>query len=107
MILVLFIFPIQALKTWLIDNGGSSVVNEFEYSKTLSTKMRNLLLELLVNYVVDKFGLYPTRSAKIMLSKATVQLFPNLHTQNSKLDGIVRINYIETNFLILTLIDAF
>lgn len=80
----------QTIKTFLLENDGARIINEFNHTKNLSKSTRNKLFDLLVDFIFQRIGLYPSKDEKVAISKAVVELFPNLYALNSKLDGIVR-----------------
>lgn len=77
----------------MIENGGARLINEFNNSGTVSyTELwKRKLVDLLADFIFERFGLYPTPFQKITVCKATVELFPKLRVKDSKLDGIVRV----------------
>lgn len=77
---------------FLIERGGNRIINEYMLEGQVKDKTKTQLLNLLVDFIFEKFGLMPTREQKMMVSKAAVQLFPKLRTPNSKIDGIVSRN---------------
>lgn len=74
---------------FIIENGGSRIINEMSLCQQFTASAKNKLINLLSEFIVQNFGLYPTKEQKIAVSKATIKLFPILRVKTSKLDGIV------------------
>lgn len=85
----------QDLKTFLIENGGTRIVNELEKCKEYNDRSKNKLVDLLVDFMIQRFGLYPTAIQKRQVAKTTLELFKVFHIKKSRLDGIVRLDPLE------------
>lgn len=82
----------QDLKLFLIENGGVRIVNDLENCKEYNDRTKNKLIDLLVDFMIQRFGIYPTATQKKQVAKATLELFKVFHVKKSKLDGIVRLH---------------
>lgn len=60
----------------------------YKSQSTLTDKLRRKLVNMLVDLIIDRFGLYPTSLQKTMVAKAAVTLFPAYKVKNSS-NGIV------------------
>lgn len=69
-------------------NGGKCILQEYSINQTLTETQRKKFVGIIVNLIIEKFGLYPTAAEKIMVAKAAVNLFPYFKSRESK-DGIV------------------
>lgn len=57
----------------------------------LDVNQRRELIRILVDFIVEKFGLKPSAYQKLSVAKASVIIFPRLKFKNSLTDGTVRI----------------
>lgn len=78
----------KEIATYLNTNGGKDILREHKNSRTLSERMRKKLVNLSVDLMVERFGLYPTAAQKTIVAIAVVELFPSFKTRESS-DGIV------------------
>lgn len=79
-------------------NGGNDILHEYKTNGTLIEKTRKKLVNLVVDLIIQRFGYYPSASDKIMVAKATVNLFLCFKTCESE-DGIVSSTvYVYINF---------
>lgn len=76
----------------MIENDGARIVNEYAHNHKLTDSSRNKLVDVLADFMFLKFGPYPSKEEKILISKLAIELFPCLRIPNSKIDGIVSYN---------------
>lgn len=69
-------------------HGGKCILREYNTNQTLAEIKRKKLVGIIVDLIIEKFGLYPSAAVKIMVAKAAVNLFPCFKSHESK-DGIV------------------
>lgn len=81
----------QDLKIFFIENSGSRIVNELEKSKEYNERTKNKLVDLLADFIIQHFDLYPTTAQKKQVANATLELFSVFRVKKSRLDGIVRL----------------
>lgn len=81
----------QEIESYFTDNGGKDILRTYKSQNALTDKLRRKLVNIVADLVVDRFGLYPTSSQKIMVAKAAVILFPIYKVKDTP-DGIVNIS---------------
>lgn len=77
------------IKTYLIDNNASFIIDEYQKKQLLSDKLRREFVNKAVEYMQKKFGAYPKKADKSAVAKACVELLPAYKTENSSIGGIV------------------
>lgn len=77
------------MKEYIIQNGGHTVLNEYTKHECFSEKTRRVLINHLTNFITERFGSYPNKDQKVMVAKATIELFPALKVKDSEIGGIV------------------
>lgn len=80
---------LQEIELYLTDNGGKDILRLYKTQNTLTDKLRRKLVNIVIDLVIDRFGLYPTSPQKIMVAKAAVTLFPIYKVHDTQ-NGIVR-----------------
>lgn len=76
---------------YLDANGGKGVLSQYKKTKNLTEKLRHKMVNLVMDMAIERFGLYPTSSEKIVIAKATVKLFPVFKAKDTE-HGIVSRN---------------
>lgn len=73
-----------------MNNGGQDIMRLYKSQNKLTDKLRRKLINMIVDLVIDRFGLYPTSFQKIVVAKAAVVLFPVYKVKDTP-NGIVTI----------------
>jgi hypothetical protein len=60
-----FYFSLQDLEQFIADNQHKKLIIEENRNKILSDSSRGAAIDVLCNYMVDKFGEYPTMDEKV------------------------------------------
>lgn len=63
-----------------------------EHNKFLNDSTRKSMINLVVDFMVKCFGLYPSKFQKNAIAKAIIQIFPSMRYRNSQIGGIVSKN---------------
>lgn len=63
--------------------------NELNNGAQLGLTKRRELVRVIVDFIVDKFGLRPTAFQKSSVARAAIMLFPRLAFKNSQIGGVV------------------
>lgn len=78
------------LKDYFIKFNALWIIEEHEENKKfLTDSTRSKMVKHVVNFMVKKFGLYPSKFQKTSTAKATIELFPSILYKNSCIGGIV------------------
>lgn len=71
-----------------MKNGGKSILAEYNDKNNLSEPSRHKLVNILVDMLIERHGLYPPTIEKISIAKAALILFPKFKVNGTKY-GIV------------------
>lgn len=85
-------FISQDVEDYLMNNGGMYIIKEYEKSNTLNETMRRKLINILVDLLIQRYGLYPKSFEKTMLAIAAVKLFPKFKVDGTE-HGTVSVKY--------------
>lgn len=77
------ILYLQDVEDYLNENGAKDVMKEYDDRKTLTELKRHKLVNILVDMLIDRYGLYPKSLEKIMLAKAVIVLFPKFKVEGT------------------------
>lgn len=66
-------------------NGGKDILASYKKTNSIDETMRRKLSNIVVAFLTEKFGLFPTKDQKISVALATV----NYTVTNSQHGGIV------------------
>lgn len=70
------------LEDYLISENGTNLLSQRK--KPLTEKDRKRLIRHIYEYVISRFGAYPTKEQKEALSQAVVFLFPSLKSNRGE-----------------------
>lgn len=73
-------------------NGGVDIINEYNERKNLTESKRHKLVNILVDMLINRFGIHPKSYEKIMVAKAAIALFPKFKVEGTQ-HGIVSCFY--------------
>lgn len=79
----------QVIKDYLHRNGGGTILNEYKNTKQIGEQKRKLFVNLLVDFIVARYGLYPSTEVKKTVAMAAIKLFPCFEISSSKAGGMV------------------
>lgn len=85
------LFYLKDVEDYLKKNGGKPIFAEYERLNTLTEQMRHKLVNILVDLLIERYGLYPKIFEKIMIAKAAIGLFPKFKVDGTE-HGTVRVN---------------
>lgn len=75
---------LQDIESYLGANGGRDIRQEYDEMDTLTETKRHKLVNLLVDMLIERYGLYPSKLNKIMLAKAAIVLFPRFKVEGTE-----------------------
>lgn len=75
-----------------MKNGGKSILAEYNDKNNLSEPSRHKLVNILVDMLIERHGLYPPTVEKISIAKAALILFPKFKVHGTK-HGIVSLTH--------------
>lgn len=70
-------------------NGGKDILASYKKTNSIDETMRRKLSNIVVAFLTEKFGLFPTKDQKISVALATVNYFQCFKVTNSQHGGIV------------------
>lgn len=78
--------------------------HEMNARAQIAVEKRRKIIRTVVDFIIESFGIKPTKHQKIATAKATIILFPRLEFKNSQIGGIVsnRKNGFSFNFVTIS-----
>lgn len=79
------------------SKAGKKIFNEFNEKHDFCVGTRQILVQLVVEFILEIFENNSTSDDIRMVCRELVEVFPNLKTEPSKMNGIVTILFIISN----------
>lgn len=89
---------LQNLRGYLREHNCKAILEEEARNNFLSPSSTKVLVSRLRDYVEMMYSPTPTNGELIEASKMTIDIFPSLKQQNSKIGGIVSEHKFKTKF---------
>jgi hypothetical protein len=80
---------LKVLERYLIQVNASQILINNEQHGKLERNDQQKLIRHLTDFIIERFGLLPSRFEKQSVARAAIEIFPYLRMKDSKDDGIV------------------
>lgn len=79
------------LRSYLEEiNAAHNIMKYANYEIDMMPRSLQLsLIDIVIKYMIDLFGDYPSRDQKVMIAKAVINVFPSLKFKDSQIGGYV------------------
>lgn len=71
------------------QNGGKDILASYKKNESIDETMRRKLINIVVAFIAEKFGLFPSKEQKVSVALATVNYFQCFKVASSPHGGIV------------------
>lgn len=80
---------LQTIEKHINDNGGSIILLKHDETGLLTPSERHKIIQLVAEFMIQRFGNKPSVDDKITVAKAIVELFPSLAIKDKNLKPYV------------------
>lgn len=87
-----YYYFLKAVKEYIIESNGFHILTAFTKNQCLSDKDRKELVRILTQFLVKKFGFYPSKEEKLSVAKIAVDIFPSYKSSSKYLGAVIFIN---------------
>ncbi|XP_055307444.1 uncharacterized protein LOC129571654 [Sitodiplosis mosellana] len=76
------------IESYVDDHGGKEIISAFKNDDRLTENLRRKLVNIVLDFIIERFGLYPTKEEKVAVAMATVNFFTCFKLAESRVGGI-------------------